>query len=120
MKMIKKLFCITGLLFLSGCGSQWVKKSNNAEDYLDARTHCEDRAEELFPTKNEVAKDTTRTLVYDGACVKNGKKDKKKKCRNYYHSDTRSYVLDVNYDSRNEIFNSCMERKGWEERTTLF
>lgn len=103
---------------LSGCFSQWVRNSANAEEFSLAKNSCEEQAESKFPVKNEVAQ-KTRSTQYKEDCKKdedcNGKK-----YRTVRESEIESYVMDVNEDSRRHLLYQCMSRKGWKSETKWF
>ncbi|HEY3984851.1 hypothetical protein [Cedecea sp.] len=112
--MNKTLIAIICCLLLSGCTSQWVKTRSNAQEYTSARAACETQAQQAFPVRNEVAQRTKYTTYYE-ACTKKDDCDGEK-TRAVKKPEIESYVMDVNSESRDRLFNQCMELKGWESK----
>ena len=113
---------------LSGCTSAWVPVGHDSVyTQQEAETRCSQEAFKVLPIKNEIATETTYEkpplICEDG----NNKKSKKKKGKCYVDSyalqlkstKTRSYVLDVNEDSRKSYQTRCMNNMGW-KRVDLF
>lgn len=101
---------------LVGCTSQWVQTRVDAEDYTVAQLDCETRVEQRFPVKNEVAHRTAYETRYE-MCSK--KEDcKGKRFRTAERPIIESYAIDVNEESRNDLFYQCMSNKGWENKVS--
>ncbi|MBG6242689.1 MAG: hypothetical protein EKE20_12945 [Candidatus Symbiopectobacterium sp. Dall1.0] len=113
-----KFTLLFATLLLSGCTTQWVKSSANAEDFTISKGACETLSEEKFPVKNEVAQRTQYTSYY----LPCGKKDdcKNEKYISGQRPETQSYVMDVNSGSRQALFNQCMKLRGWTSETKWF
>ncbi|HGJ5854683.1 MAG TPA: hypothetical protein ACHBZ9_10520 [Arsenophonus nasoniae] len=91
---------------ISGCASQWVRNSLNAEDFSVAEIFCREQSENKFPVKNEVAQ---RTNV-----KRHETWQKNEKYQTVLIPEIDSYIIDVNKDSRRQFFYDCMSQKGWE------
>ncbi|MDX7992414.1 hypothetical protein FE394_12810 [Xenorhabdus sp. Reich] len=100
---------------LSGCTTQWVPASSNPAPFSQAKAECSAESMQQFPVKNEVAQRSQLRTVRQ-PCMKDVQCGKD----NYYDQNipmTESYVIDVNRDSRNQYYYSCMQQKGWKQET---
>ncbi|HGJ5866585.1 MULTISPECIES: hypothetical protein [Arsenophonus] len=106
MKLI--LIVVALVMLTSGCSSQWVRNSINAEKFSRTKTFCENQSENAFPVKNEIAQKTniTRHTIFQES----------KKYQTVLIPVINSYVIDVNKDSRVKLFYSCMKKKGWNQK----
>lgn len=113
-----KFILLFATLMLSGCTTQWVKNSVNAEDFTISKGACEALSEDKYPVKNEVAQRTQYTSYY----LPCGKRDdcKNEKYISGRRPEIQSYVMDVNKDSRQGLFNQCMKLRGWSSETKWF
>ncbi|WP_167371923.1 hypothetical protein [Xenorhabdus beddingii] len=108
--MKKLTFFIMISLSLAGCTTQWVPATSSPTPFSEAKTTCYYSASRLFPVKNEVAQRTElRTVTHP--C------ETKKGTCSYSIPTLESYVIDVNRDSRNNMYDSCMQQNGWKKKT---
>ncbi|CAM3258966.1 hypothetical protein XNC1_2660 [Xenorhabdus nematophila ATCC 19061] len=99
---------------LTACTTQWVPTTGNPTPFYEASQTCHETASKLFPVKNEVAQRSILKTVRQ-SCV-NGVECGKKGYYNQSVPVTESYVIDVNRDSRNHYYDSCMQQKGWKQK----
>ena len=103
------------VLLISGCTSVWIPVPGvDLYTQAEAETYCLKDAHKQYPEKNEVAQ---RSVMRD--VEKKCKKDDdcgKDKTYKEQTPVTESYVLDVNEDSRNRYFYTCMKSKGWDRQ----
>ncbi|NDJ58616.1 hypothetical protein GWD52_16815 [Enterobacteriaceae bacterium 4M9] len=103
-------------LLLCGCSSQWVKTRANADDFASASSRCEIQSQQAFPVKNEVAQRTKYSTRYE-KCTNTQDCDGKK-YRAVERPEIDSYVMDVNNDSREAVYEQCMGNAGWQNEMT--
>ncbi len=99
-------------LLLCGCSSQWVKTRADADDFASANSRCEIQSRQAFPVKNEVAQRTKYSTHYE-KCAKTQDCDGKT-YRTVQRPEIDSYVMDVNHDSREAVYEQCMDNAGWQ------
>ncbi|MTH45512.1 hypothetical protein [Intestinirhabdus alba] len=121
-----KVYLLLLAVMLSGCTSKWIPAAGKSDYTLqEAEEICYTEALRKLPIKNEIATETTYerpNLICDDEDNKKNKKKAHKKC--YIDSygwqlqgqKTRSYVLDVNEESRENYYRWCMQQKGWEKK----
>lgn len=103
------------VLLISGCTSVWIPVPGiDLYTQAEAETYCLQDAHKQYPEKNEVAQ---RSVMRDVE-KKCRKDDDCGKDKTYKEQTpvTESYVLDVNEESRNRYFYTCMKSKGWDRQ----
>lgn len=109
---------IIPLFFASGCAGKWVKNGYSDTPFHIADQTCTDEAKREYPVRNEVAQRTAY-----GSHVENCKKKEDCGGKGYKVNQVpliESYVMDVNLDSREDLYRSCMKGKGWEKVSPFF
>ena len=95
--MSRKLFALLGFCLLSGCVQYaWIKPNATAQDLGKDKYTCLQSAAMTAPPVVGVAANSSRT-------------------ENAKRSDANAtvYATDLNQNTRDQLFNACMESKGW-------
>ncbi|HAT3781512.1 hypothetical protein [Serratia marcescens] len=106
------------LILLSGCSGKWVSSGYVSENFNSADAACSDAAKAEFPVRNEVAQ---RTKF--GQRVESCKKKEDCDGKSYKVTEVptiESYAMDVNHESRDDYYLSCMKSKGWKKEYHIF
>jgi hypothetical protein len=108
-KNMKKLMLLLTLsVLLAGCTTQWVPTKMDPAPFNEANTECTSSALQQFPVKNEIAQ-TSRLNTVRNYCGKNCSFEQTIPM-------TESYVIDVNERSRSQVYDACMQLKGWRQK----
>ncbi|WP_033851285.1 hypothetical protein [Yersinia wautersii] len=118
-----KIISFPGILFISfsisGCSSPWERVGQPPLILEATKSLCNAESLAQFPIKNEMIRWEIQQRV--AIVCKTGEKCSKNGGFKYKNKSTlKSYLMDVNKQSRNANFSDCMGKNGWQRETKWF